>query len=80
MTQPIAQGRLLPNEPLARYTSWRVGGCAERLYIPVGLADLQDFLRSLNENETVHFIGLGSNLLVRDGGVRGQRGGDAQRA
>jgi UDP-N-acetylmuramate dehydrogenase len=71
MTQPIAQGRLLPNEPLARYTSWRVGGCAERLYIPVGLADLQDFLRSLNENETVHFIGLGSNLLVRDGGVRG---------
>ncbi len=71
MTQPIAQGRLLPNEPLARYTSWRVGGCAERLYIPAGLADLQDFLRGLNENETVHFIGLGSNLLVRDGGVRG---------
>jgi len=71
MTQPIAQGRLLLNEPLARYNSWRVGGCAERLYIPAGLADLQDFLRSLNEKEMVHFIGLGSNLLVRDGGVRG---------
>jgi UDP-N-acetylmuramate dehydrogenase len=71
MTQPIAQGRLLLNEPLARYNSWRVGGCAERLYIPAGLADLQDFLRGLNEKEMVHFIGLGSNLLVRDGGVRG---------
>lgn len=71
MTQPIAQGRMLLNEPLARYNSWRVGGCAERLYIPAGLADLQDFLRSLNEKEMVHFIGLGSNLLVRDGGVRG---------
>jgi len=71
MTQTIAQGRLLLNEPLARYNSWRVGGCAERLYIPAGLADLQDFLRGLNEKEMVHFIGLGSNLLVRDGGVRG---------
>ncbi len=71
MAQPIAQGRLLLNEPLARYTSWRVGGKADRLYIPAGLADLQAFLCGLNENEPVHFIGLGSNLLVRDGGVRG---------
>jgi UDP-N-acetylmuramate dehydrogenase len=64
-------GKLTLNEPLARYTSWRVGGKADRFYIPAGLEDLQAFLRELPENETVHFIGLGSNLLVRDGGVRG---------
>jgi UDP-N-acetylmuramate dehydrogenase len=56
---------------MARYTSWRVGGPAERLYIPSGLEDLQAFLRSLPHGEPVHFVGLGSNLLVRDGGVRG---------
>jgi UDP-N-acetylmuramate dehydrogenase len=71
MAQPITQGKLLPNESLARYTSWRVGGKADRLYIPAGLEDLAAFLQSLDENEPIHFIGLGSNLLVRDGGVRG---------
>ena len=65
------QGKLLLNEPLARYTSWRVGGKADRLYIPAGLDDLAAFLHGLNEDEPVYFIGLGSNLLVRDGGVRG---------
>ncbi len=64
-------GKLLLNEPLARYTSWRVGGRADQLYIPVGLADLSAFLHSLDVSEPVYFIGLGSNLLVRDGGVRG---------
>lgn len=71
MAQAITQGRLLPNEPLARYTSWRVGGKADRLYISAGLEDLSAFLQSLDKNEPVHFIGLGSNLLVRDSGVRG---------
>jgi UDP-N-acetylmuramate dehydrogenase len=71
MTQPTIQGQLLLNEPMARYTSWRVGGRADRLYIPAGLADLQEFLSGLDENDPVHFVGLGSNLLVRDGGVRG---------
>jgi len=64
-------GKLLLNEPLARYTSWRVGGCADKFYIPAGLADLRAFLQTLDANEAVYFIGLGSNLLVRDGGVRG---------
>lgn len=71
MALQSTQGTLLSHEPLARYTSWRVGGPAERLYIPAGLTDLQAFLQSLPEQEPVHFIGLGSNLLVRDGGVRG---------
>jgi UDP-N-acetylmuramate dehydrogenase len=64
-------GKLLLNEPLARYTSWRVGGRADQLYIPADLEDLCHFLQSLDEAEPIYFIGLGSNLLVRDGGVRG---------
>ncbi len=64
-------GKLLLNEPLARYTSWRVGGRADRFYIPAGLDDLCAFLQGLPANEPITFIGLGSNLLVRDGGVRG---------
>lgn len=71
MAQPMTQGTLLLDEPLARYTSWRVGGRAERCYIPAALEDLQAYLAGLAANEPVHFIGLGSNLLVRDGGVRG---------
>ena len=64
-------GKLLFNEPMARHTSWRVGGKADRLYIPSGLDDLCKFLESVSKNEPIYFIGLGSNLLVRDGGIRG---------
>lgn len=66
-----AGGKLLLNEPMARYTSWRVGGKADRLYIPAGLDDLCQFLQSLDAAEPIYFIGLGSNLLIRDGGIRG---------
>ena len=65
------ESTLLKNESLARYTSWRVGGRADRVFIPNDLADLVMFLKSLDHAEPVVFIGLGSNLLVRDGGVRG---------
>jgi UDP-N-acetylmuramate dehydrogenase len=71
MAQLITSSQLLRNEPLARYTSWRVGGKADRLFIAENLADLQVFMRTLDSAEPVFFIGLGSNLLVRDGGVRG---------
>ncbi|NOT66043.1 MAG: UDP-N-acetylmuramate dehydrogenase [Methylotenera sp.] len=64
-------GKLLLNEPMARYTSWRVGGKADQLYIPAGLEDLRTFLKSLDSAKPIYFVGLGSNLLVRDGGVRG---------
>ena len=64
-------GKLLLNEPMARYTSWRVGGESDQLYIPAGLDDLCLFLQSLDIAEPLYFIGLGSNLLIRDGGVRG---------
>lgn len=65
------KGRLLHNEALAKYTSWRVGGPADRLYIPHDRQDLCEFIKSLPANEPVFWMGLGSNLLVRDGGIRG---------
>lgn len=65
------RGTLERNADMARYTSWRVGGPADRLYTPADLADLCAFLAGLDPAEPVHFIGLGSNLLVRDGGLRG---------
>jgi len=71
MAEQVTQSKLLKNEPLARYTSWRVGGCADRVFIPETLSDLVTFLQSLDHAEPIYFIGLGSNLLVRDGGVRG---------
>ena len=65
------KGRLLMNEPLAKYTSWRVGGPADRLYMPADKEDLKNFIKSLPESEPVLWIGLGSNLLIRDKGIRG---------
>jgi len=68
---PVFRGELRLNEPMARYTTWKVGGAAERLYVPADLADLGLFLKSLPADEVVTIVGLGSNLLVRDGGIRG---------
>ncbi len=65
------RGQLLRNEPMSRHTSWRVGGPADSLYIPADLDDLVAFLKQLPTNEPLAWVGLGSNLLVRDGGVRG---------
>jgi UDP-N-acetylmuramate dehydrogenase len=65
------KGRLRYDEPMSRHTSWRVGGPADRLFVPADLDDLQLFLRQLPANEPLTWIGLGSNLLVRDGGIRG---------
>ena len=65
------RGELRMAEPMASHTSWRAGGCADRAYLPVDLDDLRAFLASLPQHEPVYLVGLGSNLLVRDGGVRG---------
>lgn len=67
----LLRGPLRHRVPLSRYTSWRVGGPADRFYEPADLDDLCVFLRLLPPEEPVLFIGLGSNLLVRDAGVRG---------
>jgi UDP-N-acetylmuramate dehydrogenase len=65
------RGELLRDVPLAGYTSWRVGGRARRLYRPADRADLLQFLRDLAPDEPLLWLGLGSNLLVRDGGFPG---------
>lgn len=65
------RGEMRLLEPMRKHTSWRTGGVAQRYYIPADLADLSRFLRQLPADEPVCMIGLGSNLLVRDGGVRG---------
>lgn len=65
------RGELRFDEPMAKYTSWRVGGCVDQLYKPADSQDMATYLRSLPANMPVICVGLGSNLLVRDGGVRG---------
>ena len=65
------RGMLHYNVDMRRHTSWRAGGCAERVYQPADLADLATFLRTLPAEEPLLAVGLGSNLLVRDGGLRG---------
>jgi UDP-N-acetylmuramate dehydrogenase len=65
------RGTLRYNTSLSQFTSWRVGGPAERFYRPADLEDLQYFLSSLPADEPLVWLGLGSNLLVRDGGIRG---------
>ena len=61
----------LRNEPLSRHTSWRVGGPADWFYTPASYAELQAILAELPVTTPIHWLGLGSNLLVRDGGIRG---------
>jgi len=65
------RGELSCGMSMRKYTSWRAGGVAERLYRPADIADLLVFLRGLPADEPLHAVGLGSNLLVRDGGLRG---------
>jgi UDP-N-acetylmuramate dehydrogenase len=68
---PHLRGRLLANEPLAPLTWFRVGGPAQALFMPEDEADLAYFLANLASDVPVTVIGLGSNLIVRDGGVAG---------
>jgi len=65
------RGALKHDEPMSRHVSWRTGGPAGRFYVPADLEDLGRFLRQLPADEPLLFVGLGSNLLVRDGGWRG---------
>jgi UDP-N-acetylmuramate dehydrogenase len=65
------RGELKQHESLSRYTSWRVGGNARQLFRPADVADLAAFLQQLPGDEAVLWLGLGSNLLIRDGGFDG---------
>ena len=66
-----ARGELKLNEPMSKHTSWRVGGPAETFFVPNSLEDLSLFLNELNEAIPVFWFGVGTNLLVRDGGIHG---------
>ena len=68
---PQLRGRVLANQPLAELTWFRVGGPAQLLFMPEDEADLGYFLDRLPQEFVVTVIGLGSNLIVRDGGVPG---------
>jgi UDP-N-acetylmuramate dehydrogenase len=68
---PQLRGRLLPNQSLAELTWFRVGGPAQVLFMPEDENDLAYFLQNLSADIPVTVVGLGSNLIVRDGGVPG---------
>lgn len=71
MTLPIPRGTLTPERPLSALTWLRVGGPADHLFQPADHDDLAAFLRDLDPQVRVFPIGVGSNLIVRDGGIRG---------
>ncbi|MDH5423650.1 MAG: UDP-N-acetylmuramate dehydrogenase [Gammaproteobacteria bacterium] len=64
-------GELKLNEPMSRHTTWRVGGIADHYFIPQDIGDLRCYLQTLAPDESLFWLGLGSNLLVRDKGIRG---------
>jgi UDP-N-acetylmuramate dehydrogenase len=68
---PEFMPRVRRAESMSRHTSWHVGGPAEVFFTPRDRMDLAAFLRSLPADVPIHWIGLGSNLLVRDGGLPG---------
>ncbi len=71
LTLPCVRGKLTPNAPLAPLVWFKSGGAADWLFEPKDVADLQDFLAGLAPDVPVMALGLGSNLIVRDGGVPG---------
>ena len=68
---PPVRGRIIEHAPLAPYTWFRVGGPADALFLPADEEDLRDFLKALDPAVPVTVLGVGSNLIVRDGGIEG---------
>lgn len=71
LAKSTLRGTMRQHVDMRKHTSWRAGGVAERMYQPADLDDLLVFLRSMPVDEPLYAVGLGSNLLVRDGGLRG---------
>ena len=70
VSSPVS-GEIRHDEPMSLHTSWRVGGAAETFFKPANLDDLSQFLQQLGRQVPIFWFGLGSNLLVRDGGIPG---------
>lgn len=67
----MRRGQVRENEPMARHVSWRTGGAARRAFFPADIDDLAAFMCAMPRDEALLMVGLGSNLLVRDGGFAG---------
>jgi UDP-N-acetylmuramate dehydrogenase len=67
---PLVEGESL-NHPLASMTSWHIGGNAARFYLPPNIEMLSEYISLLPSETPVHWLGLGSNVLIRDGGIPG---------
>jgi UDP-N-acetylmuramate dehydrogenase len=65
------RGNMCFDVTMVRHTSWRVGGLADAVYTPADAEDLAFFLRQLSADVPITVLGLGSNVLIRDGGIRG---------
>ena len=70
-TLPPVRGKLLRDEPLGPFTWFRVGGPADIIFLPEDEADLSQFLKALGRSVPVTVLGVGSNVIIRDGGVEG---------
>ncbi len=68
---PPMRGEIRENETMSLHTSWRVGGPADIWFKPADLDDLSEFIASVDDSVPITWLGLGSNLLVRDAGIRG---------
>ncbi|MEM8616657.1 MAG: UDP-N-acetylmuramate dehydrogenase [Pseudomonadota bacterium] len=68
---PPVRGKLIANAPLAPYTWFRVGGAADMLFLPADEEDLATFLSALDPDVPVTVLGVGSNTIIRDGGIEG---------
>jgi len=68
---PVVRGKLLRDEPLGPFTWFRVGGAADLLFLPADHEDLANFLKALPHTIPVTVLGVGSNVIIRDGGVAG---------
>jgi UDP-N-acetylmuramate dehydrogenase len=67
---PLVEGESL-NHPLASMTSWHIGGNAQRFYLPANIDLLSEYISLLPTEMPIHWLGLGSNVLIRDGGIKG---------
>ena len=67
----LLRGELREQEPMSRHTSWKTGGNAEYFFIPADINDLSEFMSNLHDGINITWVGLGSNLLVRDSGLSG---------
>ena len=71
LTHTNVRGSVQPNAPLTRFNTWGLSGHAEDLFQPYDLNDLSMFLSEIDSSIPVTYLGLGSNILIRDGGVAG---------